>query len=288
MKETRPGSGHIIRNRRPNASRKHRIKYDGNSMNGDHKSMIQVVKHYISCEPEELTVDKFVTDMTAQWGSHTLAEYLTADMLVIPFYDYDCELPEEPVSLQPHQDNDDAIKEMFHCDDAFCFEKQVLRGWRHGFKMSSKTGKRVYKVSLRYYVRGYSIVMQDIKALIEECSEDRHNVVWDIGIYNSKRKMSAPGSIKDHHDHRVLQVEQPDRLAEYVISNLTGTEKHLQGFDRPETSFTSSRPPPESWDDVKDQLVKAGFISPVYNKFHKSVIRHSRNNKCQNSPGTRT
>lgn len=244
---------------------------------------IAFVSHFKVWDVQLATAAQLTARLQAEWGNHTMAEHLNPvdnpDQQVIPFFDFDKILHGPPPDLREYQDVcDAAIQAMFGHDPNFSFEQQVLRGWRHGVIQGG------YKVSFRYFVRGYRIKLAHIPHLIQECSAEHLKKLWDESVYSSKRNMSLPGSFKAHDDRRVFQVEQPDRLQEYIIQHLSGDEIRLDFQDCDTQKHFLSRPPPASWEGVVPRLEAAGFIRPTCVGERESSLTFTAGNLGQECP----
>lgn len=231
------------------------------------ESSVSITDHYTKWNIRRIPLSQHIKEQRANWGRNDFgrAESLTSTMQVIPFFDYDEEFATKPRDFDIDESNcASAISMMFGDDPNFSYERQVFKGWRHGLKPPNKDGIRKFKVSFRFFVRGYAIAMGDIPKLIHQyLGKDSP---FDGSVYSKKKNMSVPGTCKSTEDPRVLEVEHPDRLEMYCIQHLVGDEQPLTGFPddvsrRSSVGTLGSGGPPE-WEDVEGLLVDFGFNSP--------------------------
>ena len=208
---------------------------------------------------QQVTLTQFLKQQKQNWGlrNYNVFETLSHGMKLAPYLDYDMQFDKQP-DIQSHRTKCmQAIHEIFGADPDFCADQQVKVGYRHGWL---PTGK--YKVSFRFWVRGYSILMEHMPALIRQCSAPSDDT-WDLSVYSCKRKMGVPGACKSPEDPRALELEDRDHPELCIIQYLDGTERELKGFDQTQTLQLSHQTPPE-WDAVATLLHDRGFGNPVY------------------------
>lgn len=223
---------------------------------------------YAPWNPVTISLTRFLEQQKASWGSedYNVCEALVHGQHVIPYFDADQELDSEPESSEPSFDAcKTSLIKLFGGDPNFDFDSQVKVGYRHGFKSLS-----VYKLSWRFWVRGYSILVEDLPKLIKRFDGDHP---WDLSVYSSKRKMAVPGGCKGKGDSRVLELQDKTHPELAIIQNLTGKETPLTNFsldavkdahaiDR--VMFQGKGTPPPEWEEVEAILEAHGFGNPVY------------------------
>lgn len=214
-------------------------------------------------DAEEVTVKDFLKEQSTTWGTSCLFELLKHedDKPVVPYFDYDEECSCQPSDLKSiRQKCIDALTGIFSADTDFDPDVNIKVGYRHGWLPSGK-----YKVSYRFWVRRYSILMQHIPSLIKACSKEEWEDLWDLQVYSAKRKMGLPGSCKSPEDPRVLELEDRNHPELCIIQYLDGSETPLQDFEASTAYSNVSRcHPPENWAAILPLLKDFGFTDPCF------------------------
>lgn len=214
-----------------------------------------------------LPLEQYLQQQQAGYGQPTFTrfEVVRHSEWVVPFFDFDLEFNEEPPQSLINEKEDmcnQSLQAIFSHSQDFDFSNQVRMAHRHGWKGPSNT---TFKISLRYWVRGFKIQPEHVKTLISACEQEH---VWDTSIYSSRRKMGIPGACKGMGDHRVLEVaDRWTNMQDYVIGYLAGDEFQLAPADGGRVNKKlrlTDATAPESWEDVEKVLTKAGFINPSY------------------------
>lgn len=235
----------------------------------------------------QLPLPDYLHQQSLHFGSPTfqVCEYLTSATQVIPFFDVDkwvdCEpTPSEADELQSRCQEE--VHSMFHADPNFDYDKQVYMAQRHGYV--PKKGQ--WKLSFRMYVRGYSIRMGDIPALIEQTASDP--TLFDTSPYTSRRLMSIPGACKGQGDERVLRPvpnSPPDFNKMTCIQLLLGGEIVLQDFEQsPDAKASNMKVDMTMWQAAVPLLVAAGFRNPLPIGQRELSITFTASNKMVDCP----
>lgn len=199
-------------------------------------------------------------------GITTRCEYLEHDSPTVPYFDFD-QTQIDPVAPDDVLAAADlcrrTICEIFGPEPSFDFDSGVARASRHGYVPS----KGVYKISLRFWVKGFKILPQHMAALIGACTPPDLRDVFDLSIYSSKRLLACVGGIKGNGDDRVLQAAEPWMEEWSVCQRLVGTEINVDMTEEVTSRALPSRTtslPPGGWPTVGEALKQAGFVDPVY------------------------
>lgn len=134
-------------------------------------------------------------------------------------------------------------------------------GNRHGWLASGK-----FKISFRFWVRGFSILLQDMPAMIKYMLRG-HEQPFDLSVYSARRLLAVPGGCKGGGDTRKLNLIGYARPEECLAQNLVGDERELVIPDEVKTVAlfgASKQPPPPEWSTVKEVLEAHGFGDPVF------------------------
>lgn len=219
---------------------------------------------YAPWAPVTISITDFLQQQQTCWGqpNFNLCEALVHGQKVIPYFDADKEVDSEPDSSLPSfNDCKTSLIKLFGGDPDFDFDSQVKVGSRHGYKSPT-----TYKLSWRFWVQGYSILVEDIPKLIRHFGGEHP---WDLSVYSAKRKMAVPGGCKGRGDLRVLELQDRAHPELAIIQNLTGEEIPLTNFDVHAISLGAEKdrvmyPPPPEWDEVEAILNTSGFGNAVY------------------------
>lgn len=194
---------------------------------------------------------------------HTMCEYLVHSTYVRPFFDFDLEMTDPPSSGQLQttlQKCTDAINSIFRGEPTFSFEDSVTIAHRHGFVKP----KQVYKVSWRFWVKGFVILLEHMPALLSFYPQAQD--IFDLSIYSKRRLMACIGGTKGSGDDRVLTCDNPEDSEWCLAQRLAGSEQLLDLTQQlQQTSYrSSSNYAPDDWAAVEQALVAAGFRNPTY------------------------
>ncbi len=217
----------------------------------------------------------FLALQLASWGrpEFNACEYLEHSLFVRPFFDYDQELASPPTTEVLDQAADRcsrAILEMFGGEPTFDLDLHVVRAHRHGFVPS----KNLHKISFRFWIKGFSLLMQHIPLLIRACCSPETRDVFDLSIYSKRRLLAVPGGCKGNGDHRVLELGDRGDARWCLCQWLEGDEQPLDLSSEITASMSESKgisgqlscvsKQPGDWPAVETALVRAGFRDPVY------------------------
>lgn len=211
---------------------------------------------------KHLPLPNFLQMQRDLWGTSTLFEMLNGQDHVVPFFDVDKYSKSEPTEADKQSCLATChmhLREIFGADPNFTLA-QVMMAQRHGHVQD-----RGWKLSFRFWVTGFSIVMAQMPCLINACSDEQGKSWWDTSIYSARRKLGCVGSHKTKDDRRVLQLGEESTAEGCLCQNLRGDEQVLEFQEEPSTSGRShggSRP--EEWQPVCDVLERAGFRDPVF------------------------
>ncbi len=196
----------------------------------------------------------------------TRCEYLEHGTPVLPYFDFDSvaqtDAPEHRRRAWDLCRR--VIIEIFGGDPSFSFETKVAHAHRHGWLEPGR-----FKISFRFWVRGYSIRPEHMPALIKACTPPDVLPVFDLSIYSRRRLLACVGGVKGGGDRRVLQVDDPDMVEWCVCQRLSGDEVKLDLSDEMTPPSCSSldgvkTEQYEGWGILREVLVKAGFVDPGY------------------------
>ena len=212
------------------------------------------------------SADALMAGLMASWSreDHHVCEYLEEHFITRPFFDFDHELPEAPTSQQlqlAHSRCERAIRQMFGPDPDFDYETDVVCAHRHGFVPA----KGLYKISFRYWIRGFCLPMGHIPWLIRACASPDTVDVFDLTIYSKRRLMAVVGACKGRGDHRVLDMDDRTHARWTLCQVLEGDERQLDMSDEIKaTPYGESKgTAPPDWRVLEAALVQAGFRDPV-------------------------
>lgn len=208
-----------------------------------------------------MTLDGFLEEQQARWGhnNYNAFEVLKHGQMVTPYFDLDVVLEQEADASVYRRKCMSALQDMFEADEDFQVHPHVKVGYRHGW--INKNGVPSYKVSWRFWVRSYQILMEDMPKLIREYKQQD---LWDASVYSNGRKMGIPGGCKGDGDYRILQLEDREHPGLCIIQNLANAKHTLKNFETQECPVRALCTSPPEWDDVAACLHNAGFGSPIY------------------------
>lgn len=231
----------------------------------------------------EISVADFLLQQQSMWGhpSYDTFEVLQHGMWVRPFFDLD----DDNV---PAEGRDAYARECFErakhslcimfeqaSEGCFSFDDQVIVGHRHGWVPA----KQRFKVSWRFWVVGFRILMEHLPNMIRTFEQDASGL-WDLSIYSSKRKMGVPGGCKGGGDTRVLELQDRSHSEAAIIQNLADGDGVLDypsmcsaaNTSRHSSTVSTYHQAPThgitiddaSWDRVTEVLHQHGFANPRY------------------------
>ena len=241
----------------------------------------------------ELAVNDFLDEQAHGWGrpDFNRFEFLAHDQVVTVYLDHDTWLPEPPTPRQVQtflQICLDGLVTMFGMDPDFDLRRDVVVGHRHGFVPA----KRQHKVSFRFWVPRYTILLQDHTALLRYFAPTSAtgDALFDLAVYNRKQKLGIPGACKEPGDRRTLQLDDRSRAGEALAQVHRPGNVRLQGFEQGEVKPAGSAGReydgllPLDWQDVSARLETAGFRHPRRLGVHLNSVYFTADNKGEDCP----
>lgn len=165
------------------------------------------------------TLEEFKQRLNAATpGNFTVYEYLTSDMIVKPYFDYDRKLDKyqnPELHVEQFVGN---IAELFASDPRFSTDSIAL-AQRH-----RHIGDK-YKISLRAYVQGYKVTPEGLKDVVQSHGLDKD---FDVSVYSKKRKLGVLGGNKTADDRTPLTaLTHEDDPSAFLAQYLRGDEQEL-------------------------------------------------------------
>lgn len=194
----------------------------------------------------------------------TRCEVLQHGSPTLPYFDFDSIVGTDEAGHRERAWNRcrRAITEIFGADPTFSFDSNVAHAHRHGW-----VGPGRFKVSFRFWVRGYSIMPEQMPSLIKACTPSHMHDVFDFSIYSKRRLLACVGGVKGGGDTRVLEVDDPAMVEWCVCQRLSGDEVKLDVKEETTAPIDPSNVKLEhyeEWGVLREVLVQAGFVDPVY------------------------
>lgn len=232
---------------------------------------------------QSVQLQEYLDFQQKQWGSTTYndCEYLTGNTLGKPVFDFDNKMSQQPTPLQIATANDtclQAINGMFAADPKFSLDR-VITAYRHG--PLTPGSPYTHKLSFRFWVLGYKILLQDMKLLIAQCAAPEYQDLFDLSIYSARRLLAVVGGCKGNGDYRILDMDDRSQAVHCMTQHLEGDETLLDLAEAQTAVSTLTGTPPDNWDVLAAALTRAGFINPCY----VSTREHSVNFRAGNLGG---
>ena len=257
---------------------------------------IKYVEALDDSKPKEMLAAKFQAVMQAKWGhsDHHYCELLCSDDIVSPYFDYDAKIETE--ATEAELDGHlrlclDKLQALFGADVNFDVGSVVVLQ-RHGWCADAK-GEKSYKISFRFYVRGYKVKMGRMSKLLTLFEQ---NGFWDMKVYcATNQKLAIPGGCKGatsrnpHHDARILTVlpGQDAAAALDCLAQLTSDDDQMIDLDHMDDDEDDTGELPivqAEWESVRSVLEKAGFRNPRYTGHREKGINFTADNIGNDCP----
>ena len=261
------------------------------------ESKIRYVLRLDDSNPKEMPSEEFRAVMQSEWGRHDhhVCEFLCSDDIVSPYLDYDqkqeteATLAELDMHLRLCRDK---LEALFKGDKAFDVGAVVVLQ-RHGWWLDPKN-KKAFKISFRFYIKGYRIMMGQMPKLLTYYRQDDF---WDMNVYHAtNQKLAIPDGCKGatsrnpHHDARILTVlpGQDDHVAALeCLAQLTSDDDSFINMDRLHDDGQDVEELPvvhAEWESVRPVLEQAGFRHPKYKGHRQKGINFTADNLGRDCP----
>lgn len=209
------------------------------------------------------TLTTFLQQQQDLWGQQSRFEVLQHGQLVQPYFDADKYLDHEPTPAEKAEclaTCRNYLFEIFNGDPAFT-SSRIMTAHRHGFVPAASK----WKLSYRFWITGYAILVEDMPALIQQTSPPAGRTWWDLSVYSARKKLGCVGSYKSPGDLRVLEVDDHTTAEWCLAQRLGGSEQELV-FNKVVPAGGTLANPMEApeWEAVQRVLEQAGFGNPVY------------------------
>lgn len=227
---------------------------------------------------KHIPISQFLQQQQSQWGQLSRFENLSHGLTVCPYFDFDEYLTRQPsqsllqerlATCHYH------IHQIFQHDENFNMDR-IFMAHRHGL-----VDGKGWKVSFRFWIAGYAILVEHMPALINMCSTPEGKKLWDTSIYSSRQKLGCVGSFKHSGDLRVLEVDDRTQAEWCLAQRLVGTEQKL-ACESVTKGLGVQGEVPQDWEALRAVLEEAGFGDPRF----KGMREHSATFTADNKGGT--
>jgi len=194
-----------------------------------HKGLCQIswIPTYLTKEGWSTpTIATNVDDFVGQCldPSLTTCEMLTSDTMVRPYFDYEAyhEGNGEDLDIQGIENQKlTAIRNTFAIPGHEPYDVVMCTAHR---PVVSKWGKSMFKISCRFFVKGFKMMVKDIPGLIQ-ASEFLRDENFDTSCYGSRQPLGCVNCRKPGEDPRILKiVTEGHTLKDTVVQYLEGGE----------------------------------------------------------------